>query len=194
MIPRSYVYCVDDLSPRRLGLLAPPRAKPAVCALAPGVARDIARPAAGRAAAGDADQLSHGRAAAFWLALRVLAQFGRDPAGSTVRRLREAHRAYGRPRHGCGRARRRILPVPRRVHRCAVCALLVGDERPAGAAAGHEVADGVYAACSFSHEARRFDRQRSDQAERAGRDLASSTSASRSAARRILSRPAAPLV
>ena len=109
----------------------------------------------------------------------MLAQFGHDPADlHPVRRLREAHRAMrslldtgaveldgdSSATAGCSPGTARRKPRAAAVGR---------DERPLVLRLAGEVADGVYAACSFSHEALTFliDNVRIG-AERAGRDLA----------------------
>ena len=128
------------------------------------------------------DELSDGRAAAAFSVgnLAMLAQFGRDPAElHPLRRLREAHRAM-RSLLDTGAVEldgeffqyRGVFTVarPGRTPRAAA----VGrDERAAVLRLAGEVADGVYAACSFSHEALTFmiDNVRIG-AEKAGRDLA----------------------
>jgi 5,10-methylenetetrahydromethanopterin reductase len=110
----------------------------------------------------------------------MLAQFGCDPAElHPVRRLREAHRAM-RSLLDTGAVEldgeffryRGVFTVARPVAR-RVPLLLGAMSGPLVLRLAGEVADGVYAACSFSHEALTFliDNVRIG-AEKAGRDLA----------------------
>ena len=128
------------------------------------------------------DELSRGRAAAAFSVgnLAMLEQFGCDPAElHPVRRLREAHQAMrslldtgsveldGEFFRYCG-VFTAARPVARRLP------LMLGAmSGPLVLRLAGEVADGVYAACSFSHEALTFliDNVRIG-AEKAGRDLA----------------------
>ena len=129
------------------------------------------------------DELSRGRAAAAFSIgnLAMLEQFGRDPAElHPVRRLREAHRADAiAPRHRCGRCSTAsssgtaaCSPLRGPSHTACRCCWAAMSGPLVLRLAG-EVADGVYAACSFSHEALTFlmDNVRIG-AEKAGRDLA----------------------
>jgi 5,10-methylenetetrahydromethanopterin reductase len=176
------VFCVDEIYHRDAwGLLAAAARETRRVRLAPGVAHVTLRdPLLVAQQLATLDELSRGRAAAAFSVgnLAMLAQFGRDPAAlHPVRRLREAHRAMRSlldtgaveldgeffRYHGVSTLAR---PVARRVP------LLLGAmSGPLVLRLAGEIADGVYAACSFSQEALAFlvDNVR---AGAAGRDLA----------------------
>lgn len=177
------VFCVDEIYHRDAwGLLAAAARETIRVRLAPGVAHVTLRdPLLVAQQLATLDELSNGRAAAAFSVgnLAMLAQFGRDPAGlHPVRRLREAHGAmrslldtgtveldgeFSRY-HGVFSVAR---PAARRVP-----LLLAAMSGPLVLRLAGEVADGVYAACSFSSEALTFliDNVRIG-AEKAGRDL-----------------------
>ena len=178
------VFCVDEIYHRDAwGLLAAAARETSRVRLAPGVAHVTLRdPLLVAQQLATLDELSHGRAAAAFSVgnLAMLEQFGRDPAElHPVRRLREAHRAMRSlldtgaveldgeffRYHGVFTLAR---PVARRVP------LLLGAmSGPLVLRLAGEVADGVYAACSFSREALAFliDNVRIG-ADKAGRDMA----------------------
>ena len=116
---------VDEIYHRDAwGLLAAAARETSRVRLAPGVAHVTLRdPLLVAQQLATLDELSDGRAAAAFSVgnLAMLEQFGYDPAElHPVRRLREAHRGDAiAARHRRGRARWRVLPLPRRVHRCA---------------------------------------------------------------------------
>src|SRR6478609_2702173 len=151
--------------------------------LAPGVAHVTLRdPLLAAQQLATLDELSQGRAAAAFSVgnLAMLAQFGYDPAElHPVRRLREAHRAM-RSLLDTGAVeldgeffRYRGVFTAARPVASRVPLLLAAMSGPLVLRLAGEVADGVYAACSFSHEALTFlmDNVRIG-AEKAGRDPA----------------------
>jgi 5,10-methylenetetrahydromethanopterin reductase len=177
------VFCVDEIYHRDAWLLLAAAARETCrVRLAPGVAHVTLRdPLLVAQQLATLDELSHGRAAAAFSVgnLAMLAQFGRDAAElRPAPRLREAHRAMrslldtgavdmdGDFFHYAGvfTTARSVAPhVP----------LLVGAMGgPLTFRLAGEVADGVYAACSFSRDALAYviDNVRIG-AERAGRDL-----------------------
>jgi 5,10-methylenetetrahydromethanopterin reductase len=168
------VFCVDEIYHRDAwGLLAAAARETNRVRLALGVAHVTLRdPLLVAQQLATLDELSNGRAAAAFSVgnLAMLAQFGHDPADlHPVRRLREAHRAMRSLLDtGAVELFTAARPVASRVP------LLLGAmSGPLVLRLAGEVADGVYAACSFSHEALTFliDNVRIG-AERAGRDLA----------------------
>ena len=178
------VFCVDEIYHRDAwGLLAAAARETSRVRLAPGVAHVTLRdPLLVAQQLATLDELSQGRAAAAFSVgnLAMLEQFGRDPAGlHPVHRLREAHRAM-RSLLDTGAVEldgeffqyRGVFTVARPVAR-RVPLLLGAMSGPLVLRLAGEVADGVYAACSFSHEALTFliDNVRIG-AEEAGRDLA----------------------
>ncbi|MDX6628469.1 MAG: 5,10-methylenetetrahydromethanopterin reductase [Gaiellales bacterium] len=178
------VFCVDEIYHRDAwGLLAAAARETSRVRLAPGVAHVTLRdPLLVAQQLATLDELSDGRAAAAFSVgnFAMLAQFGRDPAElHPVRRLREAHRAM-RSLLDTGAVEldgeffryRGVFTVARPIAR-RVPLLLGAMSGPLVLRLAGEVADGVYAACSFSQEALTFliDNVRIG-AEKAGRDLA----------------------
>ena len=178
------VFCVDEIYHRDAwGLLAAAARETRRVRLAPGVAHVTLRdPLVVAQQLATLDELSEGRAAAAFSVgnLAMLKQFGHDPAKlHPVRRLREAHSAM-RSLLDSGAVEldgeffqyRGVFTVARPAAQ-RVPLLLAAMSGPLVLRLAGEVADGVYAACSFSHEALTFliDNVRIG-AERAGRDLA----------------------
>jgi 5,10-methylenetetrahydromethanopterin reductase len=176
------VFCVDEIYHRDAwGLLAAAARETSRVRLAPGVAHVTLRdPLLVAQQLATLDELSEGRAAAAFSVgnLAMLEQFGHDPAElHPVRRLREAHCAM-RSLLDTGAVEldgeffryRGVFTVARPAQRVPL--LLAAMSGPLVLRLAGEVADGVYAACSFSHEALRFliDNVRIG-AEKAGRDL-----------------------
>jgi 5,10-methylenetetrahydromethanopterin reductase len=178
------VFCVDEIYHRDAwGLLAAAARETRRVRLAPGVAHVTLRdPLLVAQQLATLDELSNGRAgAAFSVGnLAMLEQFGRDAAElHPVRRLREAHRAM-RSLLDTGAVEldgeflrySGVFTVARPTAR-RVPLLLAAMSGPLVLRLAGEVADGVYAACSFSREALAFliDNVRIG-AQKVGRDLA----------------------
>jgi 5,10-methylenetetrahydromethanopterin reductase len=176
------VFCVDELYHRDAWLLLASAARETRrVRLAPGVAHVTLRdPLLAAQQLATLDELSGGRAAAAFSVgnLAMLAQCGRDPAGlRPAPRLREAHRAMRSlldtgvvDLDGDFFSYGGVFTTARPVHRVPLLVGAMGG--PLTFRLAGDVADGVYAACSFSPEALRYviDNVRLG-ADRAGRDL-----------------------
>lgn len=177
------VFCVDELYHRDAWvLLAAAARETRRVRLAPGVAHVTLRdPLLVAQQLATLDELSGGRAAAAFSVgnLAMLAQCGRDPAElRPAPRLREAHRAM-RSLLDTGTVNLDgdffsyggVFTTARVAHRVPLLVGAMGG--PLTFRLAGEVADGVYAACSFSHEALTYivDNVRLG-ADRAGRDVA----------------------
>jgi 5,10-methylenetetrahydromethanopterin reductase len=178
------VFCVDEVYHRDAWLLLGAAARETRrVRLAPGVAGVMLRdPLLVAQQLATLDELSGGRAAAAFSVgnLAMLAQFGFDPAGLRIAaRMREAHAAIrSLLDSGCADFEGAFYtyrgvftsarPVASRVP------LLIGAMGgPLTFRLAGEIADGVYAACSFSEDALRYVIENVAMgAARAGRDLA----------------------
>jgi 5,10-methylenetetrahydromethanopterin reductase len=178
------VFCVDEIYHRDAwALLAAAARETSRVRLAPGVAHVTLRdPLLVAQQLATLDELSNGRAAAAFSVgnFAMLEQFGRDPSAlRPARRLREAHGAM-RSLLDTGAVELEgecfrysgVFTVARPVA-ARVPLLLAAMSGPLVLQLAGEIADGVYAACSFSQDALAFliDNVRIG-AERAGRDTA----------------------
>jgi 5,10-methylenetetrahydromethanopterin reductase len=175
------VFCVDEVYHRDAwALLAAAAGRTRRVRLGPGVAHATLRdPLLVAQHLATLDELSGGRAIAAVSVgnLAMLEQFGVDPAGLRIaRRLREAHAAM-RALLDTGSADvegeilsyRGVFTTASPVHRVPLLIGAMGG--PLTFRLAGEVADGVYAACSFSREALRYVLDNvAIGAERAGRD------------------------
>jgi 5,10-methylenetetrahydromethanopterin reductase len=178
------VFCVDEVYHRDAWVLLGAAARETRrVRLAPGVAGVMLRdPLLVAQQLATLDELSGGRAAAAFSVgnLAMLAQFGFDPAGLRIAaRMREAHAAIrslldsgSADFDGTFYTYRRVFTSARPV--ASRVPLLIGAMGgPLTFRLAGEIADGVYAACSFSEEALRYVIENVAMgAARAGRDLA----------------------
>lgn len=178
------VFCVDEVYHRDAWVLLGAAARETRrVRLAPGVAGVMLRdPLLVAQQLATLDELSGGRAAAAFSVgnLAMLAQFGVDPAGLRIAaRMREAHAAIrslldsgSADFDGAFYTYRGVFTSARPV--ASRVPLLIGAMGgPLTFRLAGEIADGVYAACSFSEEALRYVIENVAMgAARAGRDLA----------------------
>jgi 5,10-methylenetetrahydromethanopterin reductase len=178
------VFCVDEVYHRDAWVLLGAAARETRrVRLAPGVAGVMLRdPLLVAQQLATLDELSGGRAAAAFSVgnLAMLAQFGVDPAGLRIAaRMREAHAAIrslldsgSADFDGAFYTYRGVFTSARPV--ASRVPLLIGAMGgPLTFRLAGEIADGVYAACSFSEEALRYLIENVAMgAARAGRDLA----------------------
>jgi|tagenome__1003787_1003787.scaffolds.fasta_scaffold20799078_2 5,10-methylenetetrahydromethanopterin reductase len=177
------VFCVDEVYHRDAWmLLAAAARRTRRVRLGPGVAHTTLRdPLIAAQQLATLDELSDGRAVAAVSVgnLAMLEQFGVDPSGLRIaRRMRETHAAM-RALLDTGSADldgellryRGVFTTARPAHRVPLLIGAMGG--PLTFRIAGEIADGVYAACSFSREALQYVLENvAIGAERAGRDLA----------------------